>query len=319
VTSGGAREPSPVVAWGNWLVDRVSGYLGAKTSRRGFLVRSAMAGSDVAVAGIAYTTKPGSAFTRITDCPPGAMCRDGYTEFCCVTHGANACPSGTITGGWWRADFSTFCNGTRYYLDCNEICCGPPRGYRTFCNACHECGCAGDCNTRKSYCTYFRYGQCNQHIEWVGPIACRMVTCTPPWTLPLGCTPDGAVDNETADHNSPCLQETPLPPAPTFALTGEDTMGFTAAVIPGQVWETFRVDSQGNVWHYYYPRATAGESELIAGGAKPDGDVRVVRQTTPRGGVGRADVWFERPDGSLGHVWQAGDGGWRWNADSLVW
>ena len=96
-------------------------------------------------------------------------------------------------------------------------------------------------------------------------------------------------------------------------------MGFTAAVIPGQVWETFRVDAQGSVWHYDYPRGSATESEIIAGGAKPDGDVKVIRQATPRGGVGRADVWFEKPDGTLGHVWQAGDGSWRWNADSLIW
>jgi len=207
-----ASDPgSPGVAWGNWLVDKVGGYLGNKTSRRGFLVRSALAGSAVAVAGIKYTTRPGSAFTFITDCPPEALCRDGYTEFCCViNNGVNACPPNTIAGGWWRADYSDYCSGTRYYLDCNEVCCGPPRGYKTFCNGCHECGCAGDCDTRKSYCTYFRYGQCNQDVEWIGPIACRMVTCVPPYTLALGCTADGAVDNTTADHTAPCLTNPPI-------------------------------------------------------------------------------------------------------------
>ena len=96
-------------------------------------------------------------------------------------------------------------------------------------------------------------------------------------------------------------------------------MGFTAAVIPGQVWETFRVDGQGNVWHHYYPRSHAGEAEIVARGAKPDGDVKVVRQISPGGGVGRADVWFERPDGTLGHVWQAGEGRWAWVGDTLAW
>jgi len=195
-----------MVAWGNWFTNKVSGFLDNRTSRRGFLVRSAVVGSAVATVGVKYTTRPGSAFTYITNCPPGALCRDGYTEFCCViNNGINACPSGTISGGWWRADFSVFCNGTRYYIDCNEVCCGPPRGYQTFCNACHECGCAGDCNSRKTYCTYFRYGQCNQDVQWIGPIACRMVTCVPPYQLPLGCTPDGAVDNSTADHITACL------------------------------------------------------------------------------------------------------------------
>src|SRR5262245_4391767 len=51
VIDGRDREPSAAVAWGNWLVDKVSGYLGAKTSRRGFLVRSALAGSAISVAG----------------------------------------------------------------------------------------------------------------------------------------------------------------------------------------------------------------------------------------------------------------------------
>jgi len=201
-------QPSTGVAWGNWLVNKVSGYLGSKTSRRGFVIRSALAGSAVAVAGVRYTTRQGSAFARITECAPGALCLDGYTEFCCVTHGSNACPPGTIAAGWWRADFSVFCNGTRYYLDCNEVCCGPPRS-PGFCNACHECGCAGDCNTRRTYCNYFRYGQCNQQVDQIGPIACRMVTCTPPWTLALGCTPDGAVDNATANHNAPCNSTAP--------------------------------------------------------------------------------------------------------------
>ena len=216
-----ADEPgSPVVAWGNWFTHKVSGFLGNRTSRRGFLVRSAIVGSAVATVGVTYTTRPGSAFTAITNCPPGALCRDGYTEFCCViNNGVNACPPGTITGGWWRADYSIFCNGTRYYLDCNEVCCGPPRGYQSFCNACHACGCADDCASRKVFCTYFRYGQCNQHIPNVGPIACRMVTCVPPYQLSLGCTPDGAVDNATADHITACLTS-----VPSFASMEDDDM-----------------------------------------------------------------------------------------------
>ena len=96
-------------------------------------------------------------------------------------------------------------------------------------------------------------------------------------------------------------------------------MGFTAAIIPGRVWETFRVDAAGNVWHYYWPRVSAAEGEIIASSAKPEGEVKVVRQTTSGGGVGRADVWFERPDGTLGHTWQAGDGAWKWNLDGLIW
>jgi hypothetical protein len=71
--------------------------------------------------------QPGSPFTFITDCPPGTLCRDGYTEFCCVINaGLNACPTNSFPWGWWRADYSVFCNGTRYYFDCNDYFGGGP-------------------------------------------------------------------------------------------------------------------------------------------------------------------------------------------------
>src|SRR6266511_3500630 len=86
-------RPSKGVALSNWLVDAASGFLSSRTTRRGFLVRSAMAGSAVAVAGCTYAGRPGTAYQRIAECPPGALCRDGYTEFCCsINGGYNLCP-----------------------------------------------------------------------------------------------------------------------------------------------------------------------------------------------------------------------------------
>ena len=39
--------------------------------------------------------------------------------------GTNSCPPGTIAGGWWKADGSSYCAGPRYYIDCNATCrCG---------------------------------------------------------------------------------------------------------------------------------------------------------------------------------------------------
>ncbi len=228
------------VALTNWLVSKTSGLLERKSSRRGFLVGSAMVGSAVAVAGCTPATTPGSAYSHITDCA-GGLCTDGYTEFCCtINSGINACPTGSFAGGWWRADFSTFCNGTRYYIDCMQNCCGPATGYQNFCAGCVECSCGGDCNTRRIYCNYFRYGQCHQEIVASGPIACRVVTCTPPYQdASLACTSAAAVDNSTAEHTSPCITNPPgPPPLPVAAAAASPT--------PGQVSVFYRAFS-GNI------------------------------------------------------------------------
>jgi hypothetical protein len=209
-----AYRPSKGVALSNWLVSAATGFVSARTTRRGFLVRSAMVGSAFAVAGCQYAGKKGPAYARITDCPPGTACRDGYTEFCCVINGGyNQCPPGSFAAGWWRADFSRWCNGTRYYIDCNQACCGPHRG-GGFCHGCVPCTCGGTCDNRRIYCNYFRYGQCHQEIAVVGPIACRVSTCTPPWQLDPACSPTGAVDNATADHATQCLFTGPPAPPP---------------------------------------------------------------------------------------------------------
>src|SRR4029077_4203018 len=93
--------PSKGVAFTNWLVNKTAGLLEKKSSRRGFLLGSAMVGSAVAVAGCAPGTQPGSPYNHITDCA-GGLCTDGYTEFCCtINNGVNACPPGSFAGGWW--------------------------------------------------------------------------------------------------------------------------------------------------------------------------------------------------------------------------
>ena len=184
-SSNGSPNGSKGVAFTNWLVSKASGVLERKSSRRGFILGSAMVGSAVAVAGCAPGTQPGTPYSHITDCG-GGLCTDGYTEFCCtINNGANVCPPGTFVAGWWRADYSSFCNGTRYYMDCNESCCGPNLG-NGFCAGCHEARCAGGCDTRRVYANYFRYGQCHQEIGALGPIACRLVTCSPPYTVAEG-------------------------------------------------------------------------------------------------------------------------------------
>jgi hypothetical protein len=194
-----------------WLAEKTSAILSARTSRRGFLVRSALAGSALAVTPAKYILRPVSAYAAIcgcagTDCDCGSSCCDGYTEFCCAVNadGSNTCPPGTFEAGWWRADGSRFCEGPRYYVDCNATCGS---------GACSgACGCAGgDCGNRRTCCNVFRYGQCNTHIECYGAIACRIVTCTPPYEL-FDCDATALWDDSTADHSSSCNSVTPAPP-----------------------------------------------------------------------------------------------------------
>jgi hypothetical protein len=54
-------------------------------------------------------------------------------------------------------------------------------------------------------CTRFRYGQCNQDVECLGPIECRVITCVPPWEWDSSCTRTDAVDQNTRTHDASCL------------------------------------------------------------------------------------------------------------------
>ncbi|MEI2818374.1 MAG: hypothetical protein V9E99_18250 [Microthrixaceae bacterium] len=188
------------------LVDRAA----TRIARRGFLGRAALVGSAAVVAPVDYLLRPTSAYAAI--CGPQSLCRTGYTEFCCTITGVNACPAGTVTGGWWKVDGSHFCGGApRYYLDCNAQCGGCGCGSKGICDgSCSGtgCGCAnGDCNNWKAGCNKFRYGQCNQHIECLGPIVCRVATCTPPWMFDASCTTAARTDENTRYHSRPCLEE----------------------------------------------------------------------------------------------------------------
>ncbi|HSK06444.1 MAG TPA: twin-arginine translocation signal domain-containing protein [Acidimicrobiia bacterium] len=213
------------------LVRRVTEMVDRPVSRRGFLRRLTMGATALTVAPLFYVTRPVTAHAAIcscsgSSCDCGNLCCDGYTEFCCSIYGENTCPAGTIPAGWWKADGSGVCDNEqgpqpRYYLDCNISTCGSCGcgGSGTCAGGCQEgtnftCGCAnGDCHLRKSSCTRFRYGQCNQHVSCVGPIVCRVVTCTPPWIWDASCTTASATDNNTRFHNAACLNQPGLPSA----------------------------------------------------------------------------------------------------------
>ena len=191
---------------GDFLLDR--------SSRRSFVAKATVTAAALSVSPIEFLLKPGSAYAFICECVPGTncdcsqLCCDGYTQFCCtINDGINACPPGSFAGGWWKADGSAYCAGPRYYIDCMGECQGCGCGGGSFCPGCDglNCECAlGDCGNRHIGCTEFRYGQCHQEIGCSGRIACRVVSCTPPWILDPTCTTVAQTDDNTANHFAPC-------------------------------------------------------------------------------------------------------------------
>jgi hypothetical protein len=197
----------------------------ARTSRRGFLARATVTATAMTVAPADLLLRPGTAYAAICECAPGtncgcsSLCCDGYTQFCCtINNGFNACPPGTFAGGWWKADGSQYCAGPRYYIDCQGECQGCGCGGGSFCPGCDglACECAlGSCANRHVGCTEFRYGQCHQEIACSGRIACRVVSCIPPWQLDTTCTTVAQTDDNTANHFAPC-QNGPTTNGPVF-------------------------------------------------------------------------------------------------------
>ena len=227
------------------LVERTSTFLESKLSRRSFINRSAFAGSAVAIgAGLDLALKPGTAYAQICSCGNGncgcgSTCCAGFSEFCCsVNGGYNYCPTNTVMGGWWKADNSSYCGGPRYYMDCNATCqchtgCGNGFGFcDTDCDG-TDCGCGPDgCDSYLTGCFQFRYGQCNQQIDCIGRIVCRVVACVPPWEVDPTCTMTNAEDDGTAEQNVSCW--TPAPPAPPPApcmsvLTNCEVVGLASS------------------------------------------------------------------------------------------
>jgi len=205
------------------LTRRAADLVGRRTSRRGFLGRTAIVGSALTVAGPTYVLRPGTAYAAVTkvSCSQcgGGLCCDGYTEFCCHLNadGANQCPPGTLLAGWWKVDNSSYCLGTaRYYMDCNKA---SPRCRCGGSGSCQDdagaCGCR-DCQSRKDSCTVFRYGNCNNHVACVGAIVCRVVTCTKPWEIEPSCSQVARTDERTRNHHRPCLERDPSPQETAF-------------------------------------------------------------------------------------------------------
>ncbi|MEZ5099205.1 MAG: twin-arginine translocation signal domain-containing protein [Thermoleophilia bacterium] len=187
------------------LVERAAAALEARSSRRGFLERVALASSALAVAPVHYLTRPASAEAVVTcrDCARGSQCCGGWTTFCCtINGGVNACPPYSYVAGWWKCTSyrgTRLCadEGVRYYLDCNR------RPGARCPGGCH-CG-ANDCDNRKTCCNNFRYGQCNTDLAGVTEVVCRIVMCVNPCHVYGECDCTMKVNDATCTHEADCL------------------------------------------------------------------------------------------------------------------
>jgi hypothetical protein len=225
------------------LVTAASRFLDQHTSRRGFLRRAAMVGTALVAAPATYILRPITAEAAVVpgDCGSGAACNDGWTDFCSNIHGVNTCPPGSMVAGWWRAEGNKFCDGnSRYYMDCNASECSCGCGASGTCShTCtgFDCRCSHDnCSERKTGCTRFRYGQCNNQESCLGPIVCRVVTCIPPWEWDSSCRTTDAVAQSTYNHDAPGLHPDTTPKGPYVARP---------AVLSGNTWQLRNALSSG--------------------------------------------------------------------------
>jgi hypothetical protein len=288
------------------LAERAVTTLTRRVGRRSFLSRAAVVGSALVAAPTDLLLRPGTAYAALcgcsgSTCDCGSLCCDGYTEFCCTLTGVNMCPTGTVPGGWWKVDGSSFCGGrARYYIDCHRTCgtCGCGSGgicTGTCSNT--SCGCAqGSCANRKAGCTRFRYGNCNNQRACIGPILCRVVSCTAPWQLDSTCSSSAVrTDNNTRTHNRTCAQRPPIRPVfGNWDATPTHGIGFYNNL--NGVWTGRQTASPGgNELSFRFGRAT-GDIPVVGDW---DGDGRDGIGVYRRSEGGR---WYLRPTASPGRA-----------------
>jgi hypothetical protein len=304
------------------LVDKAGSFLAAHTSRRGFLRRAALVGSAVVTAPANYLLRPLTAYSAIVgpgDCPNGTACSDGWTEFCCTMTGVNTCPPGSVVAGWWRAEGSGYCGGgSRYYMDCHHADCGGCGcgASGTCSDACVpcDCGCAHDnCHLRKTCCTRFRYGQCNNHLACVGPITCRVVTCVPPWQWDSTCTGADARADSTAFHDAACLHLGRTARVARPAVVGGSSWALRNSLTAGGSESTFSLGVAGDIPFMADWTGSGVATPGIARGARHGraGQTALTWYLRQTEGPGQPEVIFNY--GQPGDIPVVGD----WNGDGV--
>lgn len=189
------------------LAERAGALLDRRMSRRGMLARMGLGATALSIAPVRFALRPGTAEAVIHPkrCGPTDRCNDGYTAFCCeINAGRNVCPPHSYVAGWWkctRYKGKGLCGdqGFRYYVDCNRT---PGEHFPGGC----RCG-PGGCDSRRVDCNHFRYGQCNTQVDGITEVACRLVVCEHPATVPgFNCNRTYKEDDNTCVHDSGCLE-----------------------------------------------------------------------------------------------------------------
>jgi hypothetical protein len=163
-------------------------------------------------------------------------------------------------------------------------------------------------------CAEFRYGQCHQEIACSGRIACRVVSCTPPWVLDATCSTVAQTDDSTANHYASCLAPQPPPRPP---LQFRQLPGYALDIGGGANGSVWIVGTNAVPGGYGIYQWTGGAWAPVSGGAVriavgPDGSPWIansLHQVYRRVGT----AWIPYPGsatdigvGANGSVWVVG-------------
>ncbi len=213
VETGTGTERLPPIT--ERLVNRVSRHLGKRSTRRSFLVKSAVVGSALAVNPLQYVFRPGHRVRGDRVRPRGRLCVgvDGVLllgeqrpeRVPARIHPRRLVEDRQLLVLRWRRPVHPRLQRELGGCGCGSSgICAP---------GCYNCGCrcnTGSCDQRRHCCNQFRYGQCHQELACVGPVVCRVATCAPPWQWDPTCTTTSATANATALHAAPCLETKPV-------------------------------------------------------------------------------------------------------------
>ena len=203
-------RPSRAVAISDWLVRRASSFLSTRSSRRGFLVGIAVTGSAVAAAGVKFATRPGTAYAADHRLPAGlAVPRRLHRVLLHDQRRAEQLSAGLVRRWLVARRLLELLqrNSLLHRLHAGLLRARGSRG--RILRRCIECQCGGGCDTRTRVLQLLPVRAVPQEIAESGPIACRVVTCVPPYLSDPACSPVSAVDNRTAEHTAACLTINP--------------------------------------------------------------------------------------------------------------